>query len=199
MTPDIIALLALVLLWISSFTIFFTTQWRLSIIMLALQYLGVFMLIAMDWPLQMAVVKLVAGWMAGAVLAMAMLSSQDFRDELAGVHLKGVSIPFYFFASILVWVVVISLTTSATDWLQDIQPEQAFGGLLLIGMGLLKLGFTDHPLSATLGILTAFSGFEIIYALIETSALLTGLLAGITLGLSMIGSYLLLAPHLQKT
>jgi hypothetical protein len=70
--------------------------------------------------------------------------------------------------------------------------------MLLIGMGLLKLGFTVQPLQATLGILTALSGFEILYATIERSALLAGLLAGITLGLALAGAYLMMAPHLEE-
>ena len=192
-------LIALATIGVTSLAIFITAQWRLGIIMLAIQYLGVFLLVSLTWPLSMAVVKLVAGWMAGAVIGMAMLSVPELRRELnVGTNRLVTSRPFYFIAALLVWIVVISQVNNAVDWFPDLQPTQAWGALLLIGMGLMKLGFTDHPLQATLGILTALSGFEILYATIETSALIAGLLAGVTLGIALAGTYLLMAPHLEE-
>jgi hypothetical protein len=176
------------------------TDWRYGILILAIQYIGVFLLTLIQLPLTMAVVKLVAGWMAGAVLGMAMVSIPDLRQEMEGESGKRLvaSRPFYLIAAMLVAMVVISLADFALAWFPDIQPEQALGGLFLIGMGLFKLGFTVQPLQATLGLLTALSGFEIIYATIETSALVVGLLAGITLGLALAGAYLLMAPHMEE-
>jgi hypothetical protein len=57
-------------------------------------------------------------------------------------------------------------------------------------MGLLHLGLTVHPLRITLGLLITLAGFEILYASLENSILVTGLLAVITLGLALTGSYL---------
>jgi hypothetical protein len=48
-------------------------------------------------------------------------------------------------------------------------------------------------------LLTAFSGFEIIYAVIETSLLVTGLLAVVNLGLALVGAYLLIAPTMEAS
>jgi hypothetical protein len=67
------------------------------------------------------------------------------------------------------------------------------GGLMLIAMGLLHLGITSQVLRVTLGLMTVLTGFEILYATVEGSALVTGLLAVITLGLSLVGSYLMIA------
>jgi hypothetical protein len=52
-------------------------------------------------------------------------------------------------------------------------------------------------LRVTIGLLTALSGFEIIYAAIETSTLVTGLLAGVNLGLALAGAYLIIAPTME--
>jgi hypothetical protein len=49
-----------------------------------------------------------------------------------------------------------------------------------------------------LGLLTVLSGFEILYSAVEVSALVTGLLAGVNLGLALVGAYLLLAPTLEE-
>ena len=42
-----------------------------------------------------------------------------------------------------------------------------------------------------IGLLTTLSGFELIYAAVENSVLVTGLLAVVTLGLALVGAYLL--------
>lgn len=198
---EFLPLLALILVGTTSLILFMITDWRYGILILAIQYIGVFLLALIQLPLTMAVVKLVAGWMAGAVLGMAMVSIPALRQEMEGESGKRLvaSRPFYLFAAMLVAMVVISLADFALEWFPDLQPEQTLGGLFLIGMGLFKLGFTIQPLQATLGLLTALSGFEIIYASIETSALVVGLLAGITLGLALAGAYLLMAPHLEET
>ena len=67
-----------------------------------------------------------------------------------------------------------------------------------MGMGLLHLGLTNHPFRVTLGLLTVLSGFEILYAAVETSTLVAGLLAGINLGLALVCAYLLVAPLLEE-
>jgi hypothetical protein len=56
---------------------------------------------------------------------------------------------------------------------------------------LLQLGITLHPIRVILGLLTTLTGFEILYSTIENSILVSGLLAVVTLGLALTGSYLL--------
>ncbi len=73
-----------------------------------------------------------------------------------------------------------------------------WGGLLLIGMGLLQLGLSTRISRLLLGLFTLLSGFEILYAVVENSTLVAGLLAVITLGLALAGSYLLVVPSLEK-
>jgi hypothetical protein len=74
-----------------------------------------------------------------------------------------------------------------------------WGSFILMSIGLLQLSLTSHPLRVIIGLLTALSGFEIIYAVIETSILVAGLLAVINLGLALVGAYLLLAPMLEAS
>jgi hypothetical protein len=51
----------------------------------------------------------------------------------------------------------------------------------------------------TLGLLTVLGGFEIFYAAVEDSTLVTGLLAGVDLGLALLGAYLISLPVLGET
>jgi hypothetical protein len=67
----------------------------------------------------------------------------------------------------------------------------ALGGLLLIGLGLLQLGITSDSFQVILGLLTVMGGFEVLYAAVESSVLVTALLVVVNLGLAMAGAYFL--------
>jgi len=72
-------------------------------------------------------------------------------------------------------------------------PPVIAGSLFLIGAGAVHLGMTSDVLRVILGLLTMLTGFEILYAAVESSSLVTGLLSVVNLGLALTGSYLLLA------
>lgn len=167
-------------------------NWRYSILALAIQYVGVFWLVGMSWPFGLAAVKLVAGWMAGAVLSASQPEAgldEDFQP--------GFSAPtFRVIAALLIIALVISVGPSAQQYFPANQ-HTLTGGFLLIGIGLLHLGMTTRPFRVIIGLLTTLSGFEILYAAVETSVLVAGLQALITLGLALIGAYLLAAPSME--
>jgi hypothetical protein len=187
---------ALVLLALAAAVVLLSWDWRLSIGGLAFQYAGVFVLVAQSWPLEMAVVKLVTGWMAGAVLGMALIGVNP--RWLAREHRRFSEVLLRALAAVLSGLLVISLAPRLSGWLPGSRLEQLQGGLLLIGMGLLHLGLTAQPLPVALGLLTVLSGFEILYAVVETSTLVTGLLACVNLGLALVGAYLLLISELEE-
>lgn len=216
MALNIYAVPAVILVTITSLILLVSEDWRVSIGSLAVQYVGVFVLVALDWPMEMAGSKLIAGWIAGAVLAMAVISfSKPEIEELdegefvtreilqsqnsaAGAFTLSGGI-FKLMAAFLVGLTVFSVAPRATEWIRGIQLAQAWGGFILIGMGLLQLGFTAHPFRTILGLLTAMSGFEILYAVAERSTLVAGLLAAVNLGLALVGAYLLIAPFMEET
>jgi hypothetical protein len=61
----------------------------------------------------------------------------------------------------------------------------------------LQIGFSSSYFRTVIGILTFFSGFEILYAAVEASILVVGLLAVMNLGIALIGTYLILAPGME--
>jgi hypothetical protein len=69
---------------------------------------------------------------------------------------------------------------------------------MLVGMGLLHLGMTQNPLRVVVGLLTVIAGFEVIYAAIETSVLVAGLLGVVNLGLALTGAYVLISGSLEE-
>ena len=177
---------AVILLGAASTALLLTRSWRVYVVSLAVQYLAVFWLVSVFWPVGLAVVKLVVGWMSSAVLASSGTAS-DLYDTKRG-SLSGIL--FRLLAVIMVWVLSFSLVPAAVEWLPATMMP-LWGGIMLIGMGALQLGMTTRTLRVVVGLLTILAGFEILYAVVETSVLVAGLLAAINLGVALVGSYLL--------
>ena len=193
MNLDLLALLAVVLVSLTGIILLVSPNWRVSVGALAVQYLGVFMLVALSWPFEMAIVKLVAGWMACAVLALANTGVPKSQSEQQGIFSGKL---FRLLAAGLVGLVVASVVPRIEVWIPEIGADQLLGAGILIGLGLLHLGLTSSTLHVVLGLLTVLAGFETLYAVVESSVLVAGLLAGVNLGLSLVGAYLLVIPTL---
>lgn len=195
------ALPAVILVSLTSIVLVVSRDWRVHILALGAQYVGVFSLTALSWPVEMAAAKVVAGWIAGAVLTMALLSlsaeQQGEEDSRSERPIRSAQV-FPFLAAMLVGLAVLSFASQLASLLPILSIAQVWGSLILLGMGLLQLGFTVRPFRTTLGLLTALSGFEILYAGIETSVMVAGLLAAVNLGLALVGSYLVLVPQLEE-
>ena len=165
----------------------FIRDWRWSLGLLAVQYLCVFWMVQAHWPISLAATKLVTGWMACAILGMAQLNPKE-EGETDRTWLQGRL--FQVFAAGMVLAATFALSLRVDTWLGLSLPV-AWGGLLLIGLGLLHLGITSDSFQVIIGILTVLAGFEILYAAVESSALVTALLAVVNLGVALAGAYFL--------
>jgi hypothetical protein len=188
--------IALAILFPAAFIGFIATNWRWKIGGLAVQYLILFLMVAQVWPLGLAAVKWIAGWMSCAILAFTKANS---ATEISDQQKPSNGNTFKILASIMVGIVVIAIAPKLADWSNAISVPQAVGGLLLIGMGLISAALSARVLAAIIALLSIFAGFELIYSAVEISTLLAGLLALINLGIAMVGSYLILLPTLGKT
>lgn len=214
----IAAPLSALLITITSLAILVASDWRVSIGALAIQYLAVFILVALEWPFAMAITKLIAGWMAGAVLGMGILSLPDIaiqaptiqtsldiessgnksRSLIFTVQRPAMSPWFYSLAAILAWLAALSQMPSMVAIIPGIQFPQAWGGLVLIFTGLLKLSYATRTLHRFLGLLTALAGFEILLAPLDAAPATAGFFAALVLIISFTGAYLLLAPYMRE-
>lgn len=191
-----ISLLALAMVILTGLALLISRDWRWLIGALAVQYLGVFLMVVYVWPLEISVVKLVAGWMSGAIVGMAISNAPtawQFEEQSAPS-----SRVFRLIAAGLVGLAVGSLAAPLQSWLPRVSLGIILSSLALVGLGLLHLGLTSQPLRSVIGLLTALSGFEILYAAVETSTLVAGLLAGVNIGLALAGAYLVLAPGMEQ-
>jgi hypothetical protein len=191
------AWMAVVLMVITSTGLLFVRDWRWNVILLAVQYLGMFVLTLQHWPVGMASVKVVAGWMSAAILGMT--RSGLSSDTAAEGDISPGGRLFHLFAAATVVLIVAVVTPSVDTIMADAGFPVTNGGLLLIGMGLLHLGISAQVLRVAIGLMTVLSGFEILYATVEGSILVAALLAVINLGLALVGAYLLIASHTRET
>lgn len=171
-------------------------RWLLGL--LALQYVGVFLLVSFSWPLEIAVVKLVAGWMSTAVLFLSQSedSSSAYKERLTA------SVPgtlFMLFAALLIGLSMYSLMPAALRWFLGASPQQILGGVWLLGLGTLHVSFSKQEIRIIIGLLTVISGFEILYATLEASVFMTGLLALLNISLAFTGTYLQMASNLEES
>jgi hypothetical protein len=195
LTYPAISIPAMVLVFFTSVLLLLGRDWRWLIVALSLQYVGVFLLVTLSWPLEMAVVKLLTGWMAGAVLGVSVaIVPVMWKSEERAWPSGGV---FKLFAACLVILVVFSSAPKIASWLPGVEVEIVLGSLILIGNGLLSLGLTTHPFRVTMGLLTLLAGFEILYAALQVSALVAGLLAGVNLSLALAGAFIILVPSME--
>jgi hypothetical protein len=187
--------IAVLLLIVTSTGLFLSRDWRWTLGILAAQYLGVFWLTYAHWPIAMAAVKLVTGWMACAALGMTQVN-------LSGEPARETAWPqsrlFRIAIAALIVVASLSLAIRASAWL-GMDLSTSWGSMLLMGMGLLYLGITAQPLRIVTGLLTLLAGFEILYAAVENAALVAALLAVVNLGLALAGAYLINAASKEET
>ncbi len=181
-----LSLVAFVLIVITSMVILIFRDWRIVAVALAVQYLAAFTLVTRSWPIGMSVVKLIVGWMSTAAISL----SYFRKEETALAEESTSSFVFRGLAGLLV-ILVVFITAPSLQ--ANIFPQLSLvtlqGGLMLMGMALMQLGTNSNPFLTIVSLLSMLSGFEVIYAGLELSTLLTGLLAIVNLGLALVGVY----------
>ena len=193
---ELLSIPVVILAFITGSVLLVSWDWRISIGSLAVQYCCVFVLVAISWPVETAAVKLVAGLMASAVLGLALFNLP--KDMIHQTRFATSEIIFRVIAALLAGLFAITGGAKLVEWFAEISIEQASGTLLLVSLGLIQLGLTQRSLRVVIGLLTVLSGFGIIQAAVESSILITGLLAVITLSLSVVGAYMLTAPTMEE-
>lgn len=166
-------------------------QWRVLVAWLAVAQLGVFGLLWGPWPPAQAVAWLVAGWLTAAMLGLSQRTTPASPQAFA----LGDTV-LRFAVGVLGLLVALSLAPQALTWFPGSSLPRAFGGLSMLLLGLMQVGLSQHPLRVTEGLLLVLGGFGVFYALVETSLLLTALLAILEVGVALGYGYItLILPH----
>jgi hypothetical protein len=192
MAINIVSWFAVALVLATSTTMLISRDWRISRGARAAQYIAAFWLVTRHLPFVMGSAKLITGWMVVAALGMTLLglsSVEESNEE--SFWPRG-----QWFRIILITIVAF-VAAGSTQRIEALIPglglQVIAGSIFLIGAGVIHLGVTSDLFRVILGLLTLLTGFEILYAAIESSILVAGLLAVTNLGLGIVGSYLLIA------
>jgi hypothetical protein len=186
---------AVFLVLITSGGLLLSRGWRIALAFLSVQYVGVFLLVAANWPIEQAFVKLITGWIAAAVLGLVYASADT---DPTGNRNWPAGRVFRVLVILLIMITVWSIAPTVSGWIPGVSREVLSGGLLLLIMGILQFSLGIDPFYIVIGLLTFLSGFEVIYAAVESSILMTGLMAVTNLILALIGSYLIAGPGLEQ-
>ncbi len=181
----ILGVIAFLLLFVTGTLLLLVRDWRASIGLLGIQYLAMFLVVLMMWPFSVALIKLMVGWMVAAVLSTSGAAQVDFSEE----QLMPMGRIFRITLAALLLIVVLSVAPQLTDLLPEINIWVMRCGLLSLCLGLAHVGISTRPFRIILGLLTVLTGFEILYAAVEVSFLVIGLLAGVNMALSLAGVY----------
>lgn len=184
--------IAFVLIVITGMIILIFRDWRINAIALAVQYLAAFTLVTLSWPIGMAVVKLLVGWMATAAIALTCLRQMDddlSLESTASLIFRGLA------GLLVVMVIFVIAPILQLNMFPRVELVIIQGGLMLLGMALMQLGMNSDPYLTIFSLLSFLAGFEVIHAALEISTLLTGLLAIVNLGLALVGVYFIMKTH----
>jgi len=137
-----------------------------------------------EYPLLFALILIILGWMACAVIgagrtARAISSPQPFRSEMI----------FYMLTYLFAVAAGLVLVDRATQWFPLLPYLAASIGLVNICQAVVLIGFSKNSQEVILGLLLLLAGFETIFLHLEISLLVIGLMGGVKLGLAFIGSF----------
>ena len=189
---EALSTIAFVLIVMAAMMILIFRDWRITAAALAVQYLGAFVLVTLSWPLGMAIVKLIVGWMATAAVALSWQASTA-RLEMPTDLSKSDSTGSLFFrggAGLLIVLLNFVLTPSLQARVfPQVDLVIIQGGVMIMGMALMQLGINSNPYLVIISLLSFLLGFEVIHAALEMATLLTGLFVVVNLGLALVGAY----------
>jgi len=187
---QIFSTLAFVVIVMASMIILVFRDWRINTAALGVQYLAAFVMVSLSWPIGMAIVKVITGWMATSAIAFTCLRQKrgvSYSETAASLFFRGL-------AGLLVVLLIFILAPSLQAGVfPDVDLMIVKGGLVLMGMSLMQLGNNSEPYLIIISLLSFLTGFEVIHAALELSTLLTGLLVLVNLGLALVGVFLLVS------
>lgn len=183
MLPNI-SLIAVLTLIVTTTILFVLNQWRWLSIAWVIQVFCVFWLTSLSWTYVESTVKLIGGWIAIAIVSSThpdLILEKDTQDVTSGFG-------FRFLSCAMIWLVAFSITPVIQNFFPA-RVEIVWGGVLLFCSGLWQVGLSKNFNRTIIGLITFISGFEVLYASVESSVLVSGILTFLTIGLSWLVVY----------
>lgn len=166
---------ALVGATLAALILFLTSDWRVSLAALLVQYILVGMALTRSIPVEVAMVKILAGLIVVVILALSAqrlrptADEEQIRDEgplFLGLRLGWLRGPLGFPLRVLaVLLVILALLRLFQDYSSTAVPlDIALVACWLGGMGMLGLVLGGEPLRVAAALLTILAGFDLVYS-----------------------------------
>jgi hypothetical protein len=165
--------------------LFLLSDWRWRMASLAVIQLIGFILIVQIWPIALASVKLISGWMGVALMSASMATSISVKKTEYQISEKVFKLMLVAFS----WVVIAATVDQFNAWL-PISYLNLFVGLIFFLSGIIYLSLISEINGIAVGLLVFLTGFDIIYSSLEGSALVTGIYGLVIILISLISSFL---------
>lgn len=202
-TPAIVGLL------LTALVIFLTSDWRLSLGALLVQYLLVGLALTRFIEPEVTVVKILVGVLVVSILVLGArhahgpeeAEAPDEDEPEPGLQLLGLrlgwdagplGLPLRVLAVLLVFLALVRVLS---QFQVPVAPtgfpiELALVAIWMASMGIIGLVLGGGPLRASCSILTVLAGFDLVYATMERSLAIVGFYGALTLLTAMAFSYL---------
>lgn len=178
-------LIPVIVLAASCLFITVTENWQKIILGYAVSFISAFCIIVQYWSFSFSLVKLLTTLMSLVVLGLSI--NKRYEEPLPKPKSELV---FRLVALCLIFIIMVFFVNRTSIYL-SIPMEISLDSLLLIGFGIFQLGITHEPYKIFLAIITLFFGFELIFSANESSLLVNGLLALISLLIALMGGYMI--------
>lgn len=188
MMSEVIFVILLAVIVLSITTIFLAESLRTTLIFLLMLYLCAFFIQLQVWPVGLAAVNLITGILIVTVIntycSTLVLTSDSPRNILDILTI------------VFIGVITFAFAPQLTTYLAE-SPQFLIIGLFLFAIGLLHAGISSDPFRILLGLLIFSLGFQILYAPLEGSALVTALMSMIQIVLAFVVSRLIMQKQEQ--
>jgi hypothetical protein len=198
---SLVGLPALAILVAAALTLFLTSDWRLSLTALLVEYLSLGLLLLRFVPLGIALAKIVTGAFVVAVLYLTARRMQDaqvpvqqesneprFLGLQVGWGAGPLGLPLRLMAVLLLLLGLLRLFSDYGVSLVSI--DMAFAASLLAGMGMLGLLLSSDMLRVASSLLSVLLGFDLVYTRMNPNLATAGMLAVLYLLSALAFSYL---------
>ena len=203
---------------ITAAVIFLTSDWRLSLASLLVQYVLVGLTLTRFIQAELAIVKILVGVLAAAIL---FLSARYIHDDKGaqengaqdtqflglqvGWQAGPLGLPLRLLTLIMVFVGAIYFFDAYRSLLPVLSGETAgfpvdiaFVSMWLAATGVIGLSLSGDPVRVAPAVLTILTAFELVYALLEPSLAVVGFLAALTLMAALALAYLTTVRGLRE-
>ena len=172
------------------------SDWRISLFVLAVQYVFVASLLATLMPLQLALLRVISGFIAASMLYItARRTYASARTTTERAHSSAFLIGWHFRAVALVMVAVTVISFVNTTNLLNVPVLFWLVALWLMGTGLLIIALTRDVIKHGLGLLTFSAGFGALYVAFDAGFIIFGALNMLDLLLALGLSHLASLPR----